>query len=295
MLRSMKRPDPKNPIKKEITYKHQPAGNIKQTGYDDIDLDESNPGPIGEQYMLKRTVTPYKSKRKIRKFTEAPTDPRQVNFLSNYAGGLGEPLNKSFKYPTSVPYEGKKSWNIDRFLIDPQFSSGYEDLNQEDRLNKRELKNNTLADMYKYFMLQNKGDREKSWKEAKNFMKEEVNKRTKTPMYNLLVGKKHNPVFKSINNAVEKDYLKRFNEIKEDSKKDWGMLPETDANDNVLLDSSGGVKMRSRMPSVSQKFKKNPISKRFAIRSGMSWLMNSKGLSRKEAKKYLKDSENPEN
>jgi len=294
MLRSMKRPDPKNPIKKEITYKHQPAGNIKQTGYDDIDLDPSNPGPIGEQYMIKRTVTPYESKRKIRKFTEAPTDPRQVNFLSNYAGVRGEPLQKGFKYPTAVPYQEEKKWNIDRLIIEPQFANSEELGNTKP--NKRKDKKNVLADMYKYFMLQNKGDREKSWKEAKEFMRKEVNKRTKNTIYNSYVkeGKK-NPAFDTVTNLIPKDYLKRLNDIKEDSLKDWRMLPETDENDNVLLDSSGGIKMRSMMPIQSQKFKENPISKRSAIRSGMSWLMNNKGLSRKEAKKYLKDSENPEN
>jgi len=238
---------------KEVTYVHQPARRYE--GLTDV-------GP-GEQYMLKRTVTPYKSKRDIRKYTEAPTDPRQVNFLSNYAGATGEPLNKDFVYPTKVPYEGERHWNIDRFIIDPQFKNS-EKLNTTEST-KGEMKKTVLADMYKYFMLQNKGDKDESWKQAKRFVRQEINPRVNGAVYDEYLRKELPiPNIMGITSLVDDSYLQKYENVKSRA------LSETTQDGYAKL------------------MQENPLSRRKATKVGMDWLMNYKGLSRKEAKETLK-------
>jgi len=239
---------------KEVTYTHQP-GML----YDDFE-----PIGPGERYMLKRTVTPYTSKRDIKKFTQAPTDPRQVNFLSNYAGAIGEPLSKGFKYPTSVPYEDEKHWNIDRFIIDPQFVTS-EKLNTTEST-KEEMKKNVLADMYKYYMLQNEGDRDDAWKQAKKFVRQEINPRVKGEVYDEYLRKDLPiPNIMGITSLVDNSYLQKYNSVRDRT------LSETTDDDDAF----------------TELMQKNPLSKEKAFRVGMDWLMNYKGLSRKEAKKTL--------
>ena len=239
---------------KEVTYTHQPG----------MLYDNFEPIGPGEKYMLKRTVTPYTSKRDIKKFTQAPTDPRQVNFLSNYAGATGEPLSKGFEYPTSVPYEGEKHWNIDRFIIDPQFETS-EKLNTAEST-KGEMKKNVLADMYKYFMLQNKGDRDDAWKQANKFVRQEINPRVKGEVYDEYL-RKNLPIpnIMGITSLVDNSYLQKYNSVRDRT------LSETTDDDDAF----------------TELMQKNPLSKGKAFRVGMDWLMNYKGLSRKEAKKTL--------
>lgn len=168
---------PGNPPRKEITYIHQPDKFV------DHDNDELTPDIPGESYMLKRTITPYTRKKDIKRYTQQPTDPRQVNFLSNYAGAIdGNPASLDFKYPTSVPFKGEKHWNIDRFVIEPQFNTDftghtgdYYGPRVKANTNFDQMKANTLADMYKYYMLQNDGMRGKSFRQAKRFMRREIN------------------------------------------------------------------------------------------------------------------------
>jgi len=226
--------------------------------------DDFEPIGPGERYMLKRTVTPYTSKRDIKKFTQAPTDPRQVNFLSNYAGAIGEPLSKGFKYPTSVPYEDEKHWNIDRFIIDPQFVTS-EKLNTTEST-KEEMKKNVLADMYKYYMLQNEGDRDDAWKQAKKFVRQEINPRVKGEVYDEYLRKDLPiPNIMGITSLVDNSYLQKYNSVRDRT------LSETTDDDDAF----------------TELMQKNPLSKGKAFRVGMDWLMNYKGLSRKEAKKTL--------
>lgn len=125
---------------------------------------------INGYYELSKTVSPYNSKRAIMKNTAEPLTPQEVNFISNYRGALGE-IND---YPTYVPFEGDKHWNIDRFIIDPAFSNHYESLKSGQ--SEKGLKMNVLADMYKYNMLQGQ-DRKEAFKNAKNFIKTEINPR----------------------------------------------------------------------------------------------------------------------
>jgi hypothetical protein len=168
---------------KEITYTHQPARDV----YDEND----NFVGKGEQYMLKRTVTPYTKNRDIRKNTPAATDPRQVNFISNYAGSgvIGDPVNlknnSQFQYPTSVPFEGEKHWNIDRFIIEPGFTFSSKEMPKV--TDYEQSKKNVLADMYKYNMLQGQ-DRNDAFRAAKKFVRKEINPRINSEYFKEMRG-----------------------------------------------------------------------------------------------------------
>jgi hypothetical protein len=149
--------------------KYQTAGPVTYT---------HEPGKRGA-YRLQRTVTPYTRNRDIKRFTQAPTDPREVNFLQNYAGAIsGYQDDPGFKYPTQVPYEGAKHWNIDRFIIDPQFSTRTGAL-QTEKSTLEQNRANTLADMYKYYMLQDPEHKGRAFRKAKRFVRREVDPRIK--------------------------------------------------------------------------------------------------------------------
>jgi len=143
--------------KGEVTYTHEP-------------------GKEG-LYRLQRTVTPYTSNRDIRRYTQVPTDPRQINFIQNYAGATGSQDNSEFVYPTQVPIEGEKHWNIDRFIIDPQFSNRSITNNESLEQNRA----NVLADMYKYYMLQDPEHKGRAFRQAKRFVRREIDPRIKGP------------------------------------------------------------------------------------------------------------------
>ena len=156
--------------KEEITYSHRPRG-------------------IQEGFMLNRTQIPYTSYRDIKRNTKVPTDPREVNFISNYAGAIGEPTSEGFVYPTQVPMEGNKHWNIDRFIIDPQYGPFlYSDVTNSKTgaptTTPQQARYNTLADMYKYYMLQDPEHRGRAFRKAKRFVRNEVDPRTTGSFYN---------------------------------------------------------------------------------------------------------------
>jgi len=223
-------------------------------------------GSRSDDYMLKRTVTPYTKKRDIRKFTQAPTDPSQVDFISNYANTerAGKDSNRN---PTSVPYQGEKHWNIDRFIIEPAFSNVSSDL-QNRESTKKQMKQNVLADMYKYFMVQNQGDKKDAWKQAKQFMREEINPRISGPFYEgLLRGSMPlTGIGMGITDAITPQYMYWVDH----------MMKSAATGDGDL---------------AALEYAQNPVPKSKYKKFGMDWLMNYKGLSRKEAKDYLKKSE----
>lgn len=225
-------------------------------------------GSAGDQYMLKRTVTPYTSKRDIRRFTQLPTDPSQVNFISNYGAAIGDPSSEGFNYPTSVPYEGEKHWNIDRFLIQPAFGNLSSDL-QNKESTRKQMKNNVLADMYKYFMIQNKGDKKDAWKQAKQFVRKEINPRIRGSFYDAYLRGNDMPLTGlglGITSAIPNTYMYNVNQMMEDA----------------------GTELAD---FAARRYAENPVPKSKYKKFGMDWLMNYKGLSRKEAKDYLKKSE----
>ena len=237
---------------KEITYTHQPS-RIRD-GF--IDL-----GP-GEAYMLKRTVTPYTSKRDVRRFTETPTDPRQVNFISNYAGAIGEPLSEDYgEYPTKVPYEGEKHWNIDRFVIDPGFIFASNTMPRVTDFGQ--AKKNVLADMYKYNMLQGQ-DRNEAFRNAKKFVRKEVNPR--------------------INNRYfDEEMSGRLGRVHNQPITNF-------ANQNPFI----GLRTVNRERAINTspwytEYYKNPLTERDMRKISLDYLKDYRKMSGKESRKMIKD------
>ena len=245
---------PKAQVGEEITYTHQPS-RIRD-GFVDL-------GP-GELYMLKRTVTPYTKNRDIRRYTQAPTDPRQVNFISNYAGAIGEPLSKSYgEYPTAVPFEGEKHWNIDRFIIDPAFNN-YPNFKTDQT--KKQLTNNVLADMHKYFMLQGE-DRDDAFKSAKKFVRQEVKPRVNSEFFESVFDKTM-PLGHTLDTFADSNPIDRIRSLNR------AIDPESDqyVGDN---------------PYYAQ-YKKNPMSEKKMEKLSLSYLKNFRKMSSKDARQMIK-------
>lgn len=141
-------------------------------------------------YSLRQTITPYTSNRDIRRFTQTPTGPEDVNFLYNYGHALG----KIPSFPTQVPFEGDKHWNIDRFIIDPQFGQDYTS-NFNRNLSKEQNRANVLADMYKYYMLQDPEHKRRDFRKAKRFVRKEIDPKISGDYYNFVLSKKAVPSF----------------------------------------------------------------------------------------------------
>jgi hypothetical protein len=223
----------------EVTYTHEPG----QRG----------------AYRLQRTVTPYTSNRDIRKYTQTPTAPRQVNFLQNYAGAIGGYQDDpGFNYPTQVPYEGAKHWNVDRFIIDPQFS-GRNITNKESLEQNRA---NVLADMYKYYMLQDPEHRGKAFRKAKRFVHREIDPKIEGP-------------FLQSYNTVGTENPDRF--------QIGNQGPENFANENKLKDlywsQMTGNDNKQVTPEEIDKLKN----------VSMDYFRNYKKMSKKEAKDQWKN------
>ena len=232
------------------TFTHQPG----------MHYDENLEGTPSESYMLKRTANSFPTDEDVRLNVQMPSSPRDVNFISNYKGAIGE----VDQYPTSVPFEGEKHWNIDRFIIDPHFGSGIPAL-ENDATDKVQQRRNVLADMYKYYLLQNKGDKDASWKQANEFMTKEIDPRISGPMYEKLRGNISYSPGTGITSVVDEDYVRNFNQYKNSAN-----LPDSE---------------RSEM---EREFLKNPTSDKQAKDLAMDWLINYKKMSPKEAESYYK-------
>ncbi|MEJ0001597.1 MAG: hypothetical protein WDN09_00175 [bacterium] len=75
-------------------------------------------------------------------------------------------LGNAIQIFKAFPTRGEKHWNIQRFLIDPQYRFFH--------IQIQEARKNALYDMYKYFLYLEKGDREKAWKQANDFIVQKV-------------------------------------------------------------------------------------------------------------------------
>jgi hypothetical protein len=133
----------------------------------------------GHRYALKKTITPYKTNQEIKKYTKAATNPEDIDFLHNYRHTSGI----DNKNATAVPYEGDRHWNIDRFITDPAFGKHYPNLKSDDGSIEAERRN-VLADMFKYQMFQHpEQSRGKSFRQAKRFVRNEIDPRVEGPYF----------------------------------------------------------------------------------------------------------------
>ena len=131
-------------------------------------------GTGGLNYSPVRTVSPYLSNRDIRRYTQAPTSGKDVNFIANY-GDFKRSFGKAPQdyNPTSVPYEGSNHWNINRFIVDPHLNDAFGDLNVN-ASTPEERRASILADMYKYNMLQDPKHKGRAFRQAKRFVRREI-------------------------------------------------------------------------------------------------------------------------
>jgi hypothetical protein len=213
----------------------------------------------GNQYDLYRTVTPFKTRRGIRRHTPVPQSSEDVDFLVNYSN---EPVTK-------VEYEGAKHWNIPRFLVEPHISEKRGEskaLMSEGPQSKQEYKKNILADVYKYQMLQNQGDRKKAWGEAKSFMRKNVNPLLKGEVYKTLADEGRQPFSAGLlTSAINEDFFKNEEILKSD------------------------VKLNNPyMTSYEKEYMKQPLSDKKVDRYAFDWLTKYKKMPKKEARQYIK-------
>jgi len=210
----------------------------------------------GHMYALKKTVTPYKTNQKIKKYTKATTNPEDIDFLHNYRHTSGV----DNKNATAVPYEGDRHWNIDRFITDPAFGKNYPNLKSDDGSIEAERRN-VLADMFKYQMYQHpEQSRGKSFREAKRFVRNEIDPRVEGPYFQNYMREGVYPV-------------------------NTGGLT-TFTNNNPFFEA--WETMQGEEDQANREYRKNPWDDAKIEEVAKDYLKNTKKLSRKETKEQIK-------
>jgi hypothetical protein len=215
--------------------------------------------PGGHRYSLKKTVTPYKTNQQIKKNTEAVENPNDIDFLFNYRHTSADDSDN--RNAMAVPYQGMRHWNIDRFIIDPEFGGGYTNLKAEDD-SMEAKRRNVLADMFKYQMFQHpEQSRGKSFRQAKRFVKKEIDPRVSGAFFeNYMLG----------NTPVPGDH---------------GSIT-TYANDNPFYKAWRA--MQGEEDFVNKEYRKNPWDENKIEKVSKDYLINTKKLSRKETRQQIK-------
>lgn len=140
----------------------------------------------GNNYKLQRTVTPYMSEEDIKKYTKTPSSVNEIDFINNMdlIRQKGFDLNDF----NAIDSKMKSPFNVPRFLFDPNVNSERIEASglipKGTEQSKEEYRNNMLTDVYKYFLLKNKGNRELSWNDAQEFTKKEIDPLFEGSFYN---------------------------------------------------------------------------------------------------------------
>lgn len=134
-------------------------------------------GNQGIDYSLGATQSPFFSENEIFQKTSTPAHLGETDFFTNYINATGasdkiyiDPRTGNRYYQnhnselSSIPFQNEKHWNIQRFLISPHLSKPANSNLSQGRLN-------ILYDIFKYFLYQEKGNREIAKKAAQKFMK----------------------------------------------------------------------------------------------------------------------------
>lgn len=136
-------------------------------------------GDSSIHYAVGATTAPTLSD--IKNETRLPKSLTETDFFTNYINTKFETPrvlidsttgNKYFDYQSvdstvhGVPYEGKKHWNIQRFLIQPHFNNF--------SIPVETARTNVLYDMYKYFLVLENDNRDNAWQKANDFLQKEV-------------------------------------------------------------------------------------------------------------------------
>jgi len=225
-----------------------------------------NPSVGGKtDYAIRRTVTPYKTEDEIRRFTQMPASGEDVDFNYWYRNAANQ------KDATSVPFEGDKHWNIDRGIIDVQFGKSYPNLNQSGTTVEQN-RNNTLADMYKYYMLQNPNNKNKAWRQAKRFVRKEIDPRINNEYFRDVIINKAAPNTGTLTGFANENPFKRLQDFNQ-------MFVD---NPEVAYGYHPGYKPEEwtmdRMKGIAK-----------------DYLRDYKGLSKRETRRQIRDWENEYN
>ncbi len=225
-----------------------------------------NPSVGGKtDYAIRRTVTPYKTKKEIKRFTQMPTSGEDVDFNYWYRNASNK------KDAMSVPFEGDKHWNIDRGIIDVQFGNNYPNLNQS-KTSVEENRNNVLADMYKYYMLQNPNNKNKAWRQAKRFVRKEIDPRINNEYFKDIILNQVSPNMGTLTGFADQNpfkTLKGYNEMFVDDPTTASAYHPGYKPEEWTMD---------RMEGISR-----------------DYLRDYKGLSRKETRRQIRDWKNEYN
>jgi len=241
-------------------------------------------GTGGLNYDPVRTVSPYLTNNDIKKYTQAPASPSDVNFITNFAKFRKTFRNYGDDYnPTEVPYKGEKHWNINRFIIDPHLNVAMSDLNV-DKSTPEERRASILADMYKYYMLQDPEHKRRDFRKAKKFVRNEVDPIMKGAFYNdFLVNSSGTPNFNMldpINTFADENPLRSvhtWNEgitSNEDMKKLHSNYKPEEWNDD-----------RIKNMSMDYLINYKKMSKKDAAKQWQTW--TDEEISRKNTEEYL--------
>ena len=215
----------------------------------------------GHMYALKKTVTPYKTNQKIKKYTKAATNPEDIDFLHNYRHTYGV----DNKNATAVPYEGDRHWNIDRFITDPAFGTGYTKLQSDDDSMEAERRN-VLADMFKYQMFQHpEQSRGKSFRQAKRFVRKEIDPRVSGPYFQNYMREGVYPVYPPGTGGLT-----------------------TFTNSNPFFAAWSDMQEGQAESDANREYRKNPWDEAKIEKVAKDYLKNTKKLSRKETKEQIK-------
>jgi len=241
-------------------------------------------GTSGLNYDPVRTVSPYLTNNDIKKYTQAPASPSDVNFITNFAKFRKTFRNYGDDYnPTEVPYKGEKHWNINRFIIDPHLNVAMSDLNV-DKSTPEERRASILADMYKYNMLQNPNHKGTAFRKAKRFVRNEIDPIMKGAFYNdFLVNSSGTPNFSMldpINTFADENPLKSVHTwnkgitSNEDMKKLHSNYKPEEWNDD-----------RVKNMSMDYLINYKKMSKKDAAKQWQTW--TDEEISRKNTEEYL--------
>lgn len=170
-------------------YYHNPKANFTTKN-----------GDVMVSYALGSTQSPFANLEEMKTSTSMPESLGETDFFTNYINAKSETDtvitdpntgNRYYNYKeydpsiSGVAYENEKHFNIQRFLIDPHYIFFGTKI--------KEARVNALYDVYKYFLYQEKGDRDSAWTKANQFIVENVD-----PLINSKYAKWANENYKNL-------------------------------------------------------------------------------------------------
>ncbi len=134
-------------------------------------------------YSVGSTQSPFEDLDSMKEKTKIPKSLWETDFFTNYMNAKSEtdkvitdpvtwyryydPNDKTYDPPISeVSFEWEKHFNLQRFLIDPHFTFF--------NVPKDTARINALYDIYKYYLVLEKWDREKAWEKSSKIITEYV-------------------------------------------------------------------------------------------------------------------------